>query len=611
MGIFSKLVKDVVGVDLDAVQAELKGQLSGLLNGKKDQEEDPAVDDEDDEEAMFRKNRSKALSAERSDDDMDENYEDNPNYQGEIELSEFIRRSSNQDLDEGDIYKIRGKLYSLRASELGFIDDNGQRKQFDLVRRAPVLEYEKKYTFYCEVSDSAWKAIFLRTVGIPCAKCGVRMDEGVEFCPNCGTKAVRIDFCGQCGGPLEPGVKNCPKCGTQVYKEIDSAKFNKLSKNFEEGTRQKFTSTVRYFSKTKDRVFFVHPEKLNSCLDLNIDGTIPDMVSGQKAFVYYTSTGPYAESDFLDEVQPLPAEGPLPQPPDGYEEIDIAIYILKNRSEFKRLYETDRKFWSRVIFDSVPSSGEWVTFKGLDGETELNLDITVPFPALRKGQELIVLYGPGKDGIEDILDSAILYDQWLLPEPEPVVEKVRQEITLDEFSVLQKSFDKNDDNAYKEKKFKSTVRYHHSSQNCIYFQSPENPDVEIGFDFTKAIPTITSGQLAIVSYTCVGRKDPVIDECELLPLPQPPAGYEEIDFFDFILGYGNGKFEPGRKFWSRVLAGSLMGIQMSFSQLDGKNACRFNLTKRPPKLGNGQGCTILYTIAADKDKCPDLDDVLL
>ncbi len=46
-----------------------------------------------------------------------------------------------------------------------------------------------------------------------CTNCGARLQEADQFCPKCGTKAIKDRRCPDCGALLREGVKFCPKCG--------------------------------------------------------------------------------------------------------------------------------------------------------------------------------------------------------------------------------------------------------------------------------------------------------------------------------------------------------------------------------------------------------------
>lgn len=46
-----------------------------------------------------------------------------------------------------------------------------------------------------------------------CTNCGARLMETDQFCPKCGTKAIKDIRCPDCGALMRGGVKFCPKCG--------------------------------------------------------------------------------------------------------------------------------------------------------------------------------------------------------------------------------------------------------------------------------------------------------------------------------------------------------------------------------------------------------------
>lgn len=56
-----------------------------------------------------------------------------------------------------------------------------------------------------------------------CGNCGAEVEEGVKFCPNCGTNinweqawAQGTFTCGNCGGEFNGKAEFCPHCGTKV-----------------------------------------------------------------------------------------------------------------------------------------------------------------------------------------------------------------------------------------------------------------------------------------------------------------------------------------------------------------------------------------------------------
>lgn len=49
-----------------------------------------------------------------------------------------------------------------------------------------------------------------------CTNCGAHLMETDQFCPKCGTKAIKDLRCPDCGALLRSGAKFCPKCGRSV-----------------------------------------------------------------------------------------------------------------------------------------------------------------------------------------------------------------------------------------------------------------------------------------------------------------------------------------------------------------------------------------------------------
>lgn len=49
-----------------------------------------------------------------------------------------------------------------------------------------------------------------------CPSCHYKVNAGVKFCPNCGTKIPTLRFCPNCGKPINPDSKFCQECGAKL-----------------------------------------------------------------------------------------------------------------------------------------------------------------------------------------------------------------------------------------------------------------------------------------------------------------------------------------------------------------------------------------------------------
>lgn len=54
-----------------------------------------------------------------------------------------------------------------------------------------------------------------------CTKCGARLLDTDQFCPECGTKVIKEKRCPDCGAVLREGTKFCHKCGRLVESAED------------------------------------------------------------------------------------------------------------------------------------------------------------------------------------------------------------------------------------------------------------------------------------------------------------------------------------------------------------------------------------------------------
>lgn len=52
-----------------------------------------------------------------------------------------------------------------------------------------------------------------------CTNCGAHLMDSDQFCPKCGTKAIKDRRCPDCGAVLREGTKFCHKCGRPINDE--------------------------------------------------------------------------------------------------------------------------------------------------------------------------------------------------------------------------------------------------------------------------------------------------------------------------------------------------------------------------------------------------------
>jgi rRNA maturation endonuclease Nob1 len=56
-----------------------------------------------------------------------------------------------------------------------------------------------------------------KAVVIICKGCGLKLEEGIKFCPQCGTKVwIKPTKCPKCAKGVFPDDKFCQDCGTNL-----------------------------------------------------------------------------------------------------------------------------------------------------------------------------------------------------------------------------------------------------------------------------------------------------------------------------------------------------------------------------------------------------------
>lgn len=73
-----------------------------------------------------------------------------------------------------------------------------------------------------------------------CARCGMPLGDGQDFCPKCGTRkgAPAVNVCDKCGAMLQEEQAFCPKCGHKIGLAVDPSAASKIGQ-FNEGVTKK------------------------------------------------------------------------------------------------------------------------------------------------------------------------------------------------------------------------------------------------------------------------------------------------------------------------------------------------------------------------------------
>jgi hypothetical protein len=403
----------------------------------------------------------------------------------------------------------------------------------------------------------------------------------------------------------------CEKCGVELYTEIDYAEF-KVNKDIQ--VMERHRALTRYLGCYKSYSYYVYtnpvcarfspPDKLTAVKGLQLLRELPPMEIGQKATVYYTTDDEDRKASVI-AVQPIQPAGPLPFPPPGYTEIDLAAFIAGCKT---KAYKPGSRFWSRVKYHDEK--------KCISPEEDYSISFNSvqTLPPLAKGTEIVIMYtvtslGPAASPDYNKLDSAILYDLWLLPPP---AEQPTEEVTLEEFVTAVKSMTGVDG---MERKFKLTARCDNDNQNNPSFLQPGKAGYGerlSPLDITNSFP-LKAGQVYIMCLTVFGTggiPEVIIDTCEIKPDDPVPAGYTDIDLADLHFDMTAGNITPGSKLhsWARYFFTS--GLEICFrSRENGSPDQLFTLTKRPPKLQSGTLVRILYT--AGENKQLTIDEIIV
>ena len=363
----------------------------------------------------------------------------------------------------------------------------------------------------------------------------------------------------------------------------------------------RFESSVRYHSKGTKRIYFTHPKQFSLIIGINYTIDIPVLEPGQEAVICCVSRGSTSQGIALMEARAIPAAGPLPQPPAEYAEIQFAGFDFRDN-------KPGRKFWTRVVLEKQ-TDGKIVCKQNELYPVPVSFILPRPLPALvAEDLELIVMFTTAPVGEDPVLDAAILYDQWLLSPP---AETPYEKIDFEDFLRIK------EDGTITMKKYQFTARYERIDSERLKVVHPdlEKSTISALVAYNKPLPVdIQKYQKIVVRFTKFeGTTLSAVagDDIEALPLPQPPAGYEEIDRFDLVLGFQNQRFEPGHKLCSRWNFTVISGTQVIFDT-GGGQALAFDLTKRPPKMLMGQSVLVLYTFASytSRPNCT-LDDIVV
>jgi len=177
------------------------------------------------------------------------------------------------------------------------------------------------------------------------------------------------------------------------------------------------------------------------------------------------------------------------------------------------------------------------------------------------------------------------------------------------------------------KKFKTIVRLSENSFNeygAVVHPEKEETRANLVIVSEKRPKEAMAGRKALYYLTCnynhsLDRRDWTVDDFEILPLPpmpQPPIGYQEIDLFDFIVGFKKGKYPVGSKFWSVAALQSTFNGYIMLGTTDNSISGAFALTKRPPVFKSKDVAIVAYTVVKeyvpnDDTVAPEADEILI
>jgi len=297
------------------------------------------------------------------------------------------------------------------------------------------------------------------------------------------------------------------------YKAIDPFDYEIEAANAQRRDVRKYVSVVQFWLQNGMDVYFRSLDG-NTALNVKMSHRFPAMPFGQILAIYYTATKSQTiDYLFLDDIDPSITNeadiGLTKSDENALSDIDRSSYTVIDPFDYElEAFNTPqgevRKYLSVVQY--FLQSGMDISFRSLDGNTDLNLKAFRRFPAMTIGQRMVIFYTATKDQTADnlVLDEI---DQSIRTEADIGLTKSRVNTSAGIDRSLYKAIDPFDyvidsKNAQidEPRKYKSTLQFSKQSGINYYFRSANNNAI-MNLTVTKRFAPLRTGQRVTIYYT--------------------------------------------------------------------------------------------------------------